>query len=120
MKILVCGGRDYQDKDRVTAVLNEYINQVEAIVHGAGRGADTLAGEWANENNIREIKYPAEWTEFGLGAGFKRNTAMLSEKPDIVIAFPGGRGTAMMKRLARKAVSGLLKFWIKLDKDAGN
>jgi hypothetical protein len=28
---------------------------------------------------------------------------MLSEKPDIVIAFPGGRGTAMMKRLARKA-----------------
>jgi hypothetical protein len=46
----------------------------------------------------------AEWETLGRKAGPIRNERMLTEgKPDLVVAFPGGRGTAHMTRLAREA-----------------
>jgi UDP-N-acetylmuramoylalanine-D-glutamate ligase len=48
--------------------------------------------------------YPADWKLHGKSAGHIRNQQMLDEsKPDIVIAFPGGRGTANMIKRAKKA-----------------
>jgi len=47
---------------------------------------------------------PAEWDKFGRRAGPLRNEQMLREgKPDVVVAFPGGRGTAHMVRIAKEA-----------------
>jgi hypothetical protein len=49
------------------------------------------------------LRVSAEWEKFGKKAGFIRNEKMLAlGKPDLVVAFPGGVGTAMMVRLARK------------------
>jgi hypothetical protein len=102
-RILVCGGRDYINKSKVFQVLNLYTS-VQVIIHGAARGADLLAREWAVIHNVPELAFKADWDRYGLGAGPRRNAQMLAEgHPDLVIAFPGGRGTADMIKKARKA-----------------
>lgn len=94
-KVLVCGGRDFNNTKLLTKTLNQLKRQllIEVIIEGDGRGADRMAGFWARKNKIDNIKFPAEWDKHGKGAGFKRNLKMLDENPDYVIAFEGGKGT---------------------------
>lgn len=111
-RILVCGGRGYSDKDKVFRTLNTLADCGEefqtgrpvTIIHGGAKGADHLADQWAvcNWQDIKEFK--AEWDRFGPSAGYIRNRKMLKEgQPHLVVAFPGGKGTAMMVDIARKA-----------------
>lgn len=63
-----------------------------------------MAGAWAENNKVPQLCYLADWKTHGLNAGPIRNKQMLDEgKPDLVLAFPGGRGTANMVTQARKA-----------------
>lgn len=106
MRILVCGGRDFTDVDRFNQIMSHCIwwEVVTDVIHGAARGADTLADQWAKHLGIDVHAYPADWAKYGRSAGAVRNQRMLDEgKPDLVIAFPGGMGTALMVKLARKA-----------------
>jgi hypothetical protein len=106
MKVLVCGGRDFRDKALLDGALSELDNAVNIteIIHGGANGADTMAGCWAEQYNIPVTVYKADWSRYGRSAGPRRNEKMLYEgKPDIVLAFPGGRGTAHMVGIAEKA-----------------
>lgn len=106
MRVLVCGGRKYNDRERVNAVLTKLHAEVgiDFLIEGGAPGADRLAAEWANEWNVPSGRYEADWEAHGNFAGPMRNRRMLEEgKPDIVVAFPGNRGTADMCRKARKA-----------------
>ena len=106
MRVLICGGRDYNDATLLAATL-ENLNaerEIELVVHGAARGADTLAQRWADMFGVCCLQFPANWKRDGKAAGPIRNQLMLTEgKPDMVVAFPGGRGTADMVRRAREA-----------------
>jgi len=112
--ILVCGGREFKDADYLAEVLHDTLMTVRThfpdqrmvIVHGDGRGADKLAGAWANKFNIPCFKIPAEWDLWDKGAGMMRNQQMLDWVPvDRVIAFDGGPGTAdMCKRSTLKHI----------------
>lgn len=101
MRILVCGGRDYSDYKTVCLVLGQY--DISEIIHGDCRGADYLAKQYAVENGISHLPFPADWDAHGKAAGPIRNRQMLQQKPDLVIAFPGGRGTDDMCRQAKQA-----------------
>jgi hypothetical protein len=102
MRVLVCGGRDYSDSEYLFQALDA-VNPDE-ICHGGARGADELAGAWAKSRSIKCKVFHADWAKHGKGAGPIRNKQMLVEfKPDCVIAFPGGRGTANMISQAQKA-----------------
>jgi hypothetical protein len=104
MRILVCGGRDYNDDEMVRKVLLQYFSKDLTIIQGEARGADYLAKMWAKNYGVEYESYPADWDKYGKRAGFIRNGQMLTEgKPDLVIAFPGGKGTEMMIMLAEKA-----------------
>lgn len=106
MKVLVCGGRHYQDAAHVDRVLQQVgaDQPITTIIHGAARGADQLGEAWGLKRGVQLEPYPADWAKFGLSAGPRRNQEMLSRgKPDLVVAFPGGRGTADMVRRARRA-----------------
>jgi hypothetical protein len=104
VRILVCGGRDYDDADLVREVLDEQFEVVSCIIHGGSRGADSLARAWAKRNGVMTEQYSADWRQYGKAAGPMRNQQMLnSGAPDLVIAFPGGRGTADMVRRAKDA-----------------
>ena len=77
---------------------------VDRIVHGGATGADVLAQKWARLRGKPVMAYPANWSEFGKAAGPLRNRDMLRiERPGLVVAFPGGAGTADMVRAARQA-----------------
>ena len=59
--------------------------------------------KWAKDNNMKLKVYPADWELHGKSAGPIRNQQMLIEgKPDLVLAFPGGKGTAHMVSIAKK------------------
>lgn len=105
MRVLVCGGRDYQDRARVFDVLDNLhaANPIDLLIHGNAKGADQLADEWAIGKCDTSTFLPA-WEEHGKAAGPMRNQRMLDEgKPALVIAFPGGRGTADMVNRSKSA-----------------
>lgn len=77
---------------------------IAIVIHGKARGADTLADEWATANNIPRMPMAADWARHGRSAGPIRNGEMLFHgRPDGVVAFSGGVGTADMVRQARIA-----------------
>src|SRR6266702_2128043 len=108
MRILVCGGRDFGESDSevnlLVDTLGEYYGIIDLLISGGARGADRLAERWANAYNIPIERYEADWGAYGKAAGFIRNKRMIDEgKPELVIAFRGGKGTANMIEQARKA-----------------
>lgn len=120
MRVLACGGRDYFDRQVIYTTLTKLHreNQVMVLVHGGASGADTLASEWAATMGVPAEAYVADWKKYGRAAGVLRNTDMLMNgKPDLVVAFPGGRGTADMVSQAKKA--GVPVSEIKGDKQNG-
>lgn len=109
MKLLVCGGRNFNDKRLLVAVLDEIRtallpNCVDVVIQGGAKGADTLAGEWAIETGIHCAEVKALWDYHGKSAGPIRNRVMcdLLNNKDLVVAFPGGNGTNHMIRTARE------------------
>lgn len=108
MKVLVCGGRDFSDYLAFARAMNAIRDErgpFTEIIHGGAKGADWCAHLYAGlPNQGMERCFPADWKRDGRGAGPIRNQRMLDEgKPDLVVAFPGGRGTADMIRRSRKA-----------------
>lgn len=106
MKILVCGGRNFNNVPLLWATMDNLDRQqfIRVVIDGAARGADYLAHEWALARGKTTERYFANWDAEGKAAGSIRNKRMLDEgKPDYVIAFPGGAGTANMVNIARKA-----------------
>ncbi len=99
--VLVCGGRHFADYGAVDRTLRALCPC--AIVHGGASGADGLAGSWAADNGVPEIRVPANWKRHGRAAGPLRNRWMLDfTLVDLVVAFPGGAGTANMIKQARE------------------
>lgn len=103
MRIIVTGGRDFDDYDRVFKALLPYVDRCPTIVHGDAAGADTLAKSAARALGLPVEPHPANWKELGSIAGGVRNQQMIDAGADGVIAFPGGKGTRNCVRLARNA-----------------
>lgn len=102
MRVLVCGGRDYRDGPALFKALDAV--GPDSVVHGAYRGADELAEKWAKMRAVVYIGVPAKWGAVGGRAGPERNQRMLDLfSPDLVLAFPGGAGTADMVARAKAA-----------------
>lgn len=103
-RVLVAGGRDYADWERVRDALDSLHKKtsIQVLAHGDCRtGADALASRWAEDNAIQLIKYPAPWRK-GDKAGPQRSKFMIDDfKPSLVLLFPGNRGTMGVLRLAR-------------------
>jgi predicted Rossmann-fold nucleotide-binding protein len=119
MRVIVAGGRDFDDYQLMCARLNHFFSQLDkkklVIVNGDGpglwdkiqkryvtQGADQLAKKYANEHRIPLDMYPPDWDRYGKGAGPRRNEQM-AQNADALVAFnTGGRGTANMIKLAEE------------------
>ena len=104
-RILVCGGRDYADRDKVFWALDQIDAKhgVGEVLHGGANGADSLGHEWAVARQRVSITVMAKWDTDGKRAGPVRNQRMLDEYgPYACVAFPGGSGTADMVRRCRE------------------
>lgn len=106
MRVLVCGGRDYANISAIRHALTALHARrpVTLLIEGGALGADRLAREWAIASSVAHQTFEADWKAHGKAAGPMRNDRMIAEgKPDGVVAFPGGRGTADMVAKARAA-----------------
>lgn len=120
-RVLVCGGRDFNDEDTVFAALESHVDRMRStVIQGHAPGADRLAREWCARNGVHIESYPADWASHGKAAGPIRNQRMIDVgKPTKVIAFPGGRGTADMVRRARAAGIPVFEFLNTKDSSHG-
>lgn len=107
MKLLVCGGRKYKDYKTLCKVLDNLHKErpITLLIQGEALGADKLAKSWAVSRGIPTTnEFHAKWKEFGNAAGPIRNREMLDKgKPDAILAFEGGSGTADMVSAANAA-----------------
>lgn len=105
-RVICCGGRDFEDMDLLAKTIRSVLEKrrIFAIWHGNASGADTVVDMWVRQNypDIKVFPVPADWKKHGRAAGPIRNRVMLGNKIDLVIAFPGGRGTADMIKAARE------------------
>ena len=105
MKIIIAGGRDFDDYDllcrRVDKILSRQ-TEIE-IVSGAAKGADKLGELYALERGYKIIRFPADWGTFGNAAGYRRNIEM-AVYADALIAFwnQESKGTEHMIAVAKK------------------
>ena len=104
---IVCGGRDFADQGVFNSAMGDLIRlrgMPECVVNGGALGADLMAKQWAEHHAIEARSVAADWGLHGRAAGPIRNQTMLDKYvPNLVVAFPGGRGTADMVRRSRKA-----------------
>lgn len=110
MKVLVCGSRNWEDRQRIKDILDIYHERFlfTALIEGEALGVDGMARDWAIDRHIPTFRFPAHWGLFGKSAGPIRNQQMLDVgQPDFVIAFheniETSKGTADMVRRAKKA-----------------
>lgn len=87
MKILVCGARDWTDRETIRAWLSRF-PKGSTVIHGdcgevengvAYQGADKIAREEALALGFTVRAYPADWSR-GLRGGPERNQRMLDEE----------------------------------------
>lgn len=91
MKVLICGDRNWDDIASIRGVLLRLVKRYTVpeleIIEGEARGADRMARLEAEELGIKVHQFPADWSKHPKAAGPIRNSKMLAEGPDTVIAF---------------------------------
>lgn len=105
LRVLVCGGRRFNDPELLGSWLGGIHKQrgIALLIDGGAHGADRMANLFAKWLGIPTQTFEAQWGKYGRAAGPKRNRRMLEEgRPDLVVAFPGGPGTADMIRQAHE------------------
>lgn len=104
MKVIIAGGRDFNDYDLLKRNCDAALknNQIIEVVSGTCRGADLLGERYAREKGYPIKQFPADWN-LGKKAGFIRNKQM-ADYADALIAFWDGKspGTRNMIHLAHQ------------------
>lgn len=108
MRVLVTGSRNWTDSAVVKAQLTDLASRRRehmTLVHGAAKGADTIAASLADHMGWDVEAFPAEWDRFGRRAGPVRNQLMVDHGADICLVFPlpDSRGTWDCVRRAKAA-----------------
>lgn len=108
MKIIVCGGRMFDDRPYLFECLDKLDKEIGPleVIEGSQAsvekitlrryGADYFAREWATLRGRKYITVRPEWIKYKKAAGPMRNKKMLEHNPAAVAAFRGGTGTQSM------------------------
>ena len=116
------GGRDLAwPQQRIAAELLARSSGclVHLLLHGGARGADAAIGRAAQQLGWSVLVMPAQWQLHGRAAGPIRNRELLEQaiaravahsspgyqSSVLVVAFPGGTGTASLVQQARRMAS---------------
>lgn len=105
-KIIVAGGRDFDDYGRMVKVLRIFTKDIKDLQLVSGdcpTGADALAKAYAEECQIDHAEFEADWKGLGDAAGPIRNSKM-AQYGHALIAFwdMESKGTDSMIKQARK------------------
>lgn len=111
MKVIIAGGRDIEDWDALTDAIKESGFEITHVISGGADGVDTMAVEWAKQEEIPWTVYPAKWKKYrAMGmvkrAGIDRNQQM-SEVGEALIAVWDGQSTGTKDMIDRATRKGL-------------
>jgi hypothetical protein len=107
MKIIIAGGRDFNDIHKVMESVDHHLSKCKhldiEIVSGTANGADKLGEEYAELRDYKVAQFKPDWDKYGKGAGYKRNVEM-ADYADALVAFWDGKskGTMHMINIAKK------------------
>ena len=98
MKVIVAGGRDFDDYGMVHTVLYDLLlshgnwvyPEPPEFVSGGADGADALGELFAKDWACKCTKFPADWDQYGKAAGVIRNQQM-ADYADMLVAFWDGK-----------------------------
>lgn len=113
MRVMITGGREYENRTRVYQILDAAVLRLkmsELIVGDCPTGLDAIGRQWARERGFPYREFKAKWsdltapgarikkrrdgTEYNANAGPDRNKAMVEQgQPHHGLAFKGGSGT---------------------------
>ena len=89
----IIGSRGFTDYELLKSTIQTRgINDIGEIVSGGARGADSLAEQYAIDNNIKLTVFYADWETYGCKAGHMRNQYII-DNCDVVLAFWDGIST---------------------------
>lgn len=99
-RVLVYGGRDYQDAQKVHEALGKLNKRLGdfLLIQGGATGADRLARDFGILYGFPTVTMHAAWDFYRKAAGLIRNKWMADYlEPTYAVQFPGGTGTANMR-----------------------
>lgn len=103
MKVIIAGGRDITDYNLVLEAIKQSQYFIDEVVSGMAPGVDTLAIQYATENNLPLAEFHADWKKYGKSAGPIRNRQMADYAHALIAIWDGeSRGTKNMIEEANK------------------
>ena len=101
-KVIIAGGRDFNNYKLLEETMTNLSIDIDEIVVGGAKGADTLGLLFARNNNHKVKSFPADWSKSKKLAGFIRNDKM-AKYADVLVAFWNGKskGTKHMIEVAK-------------------
>lgn len=99
LRVLITGSRDWTDFETIFKALDDALSLASGrgvplrVVHGAARGADSIAQAWYDDRKAKGVdvqieRHPAKWTTLGKRAGTVRNLEMIALGAEMCLAFP--------------------------------
>lgn len=109
MKVIIAGGRDFNDYDLLKSKCDYYLANKTGIeiVSGCASGADRLGERYATERGFLVKPFPAQWKTLGKRAGPVRNELM-ALYADALIAFWDGKSAGTKNMIEEAEKEGLL------------
>jgi sugar phosphate isomerase/epimerase len=92
-KVLFTGSRDWVNPEPVVRELDFQRKLAEAdgatlvVIHGGGRGLDTVVDKLCAKRGIHRARVDALWDASGRSAGPIRNSVMVALEPQLGVAF---------------------------------
>ena len=106
MKLAIVGSREFENYDLLCAEVAKIqkTQNIELIVSGGAKGADTLAKKFAARNHIPLMEFLPDYERYGRGAPLQRNS-LIVQHANWVLAFvtASSRGTWDTIRKAERA-----------------
>lgn len=102
MRVIIAGSRGIDDYATVSAAVTRSGFTITRVLSGMARGVDTIAIRYAAANGLPLDAFPAEWSQWGRAAGYRRNVRM-AKNADALIAIWDGKspGTRHMIDVAK-------------------
>jgi hypothetical protein len=101
-KVVVAGGRDFDDFELMCAKMDEFLANKKGIViiSGKAKGADALGEKYANWRGYGLEEYPADWDKYGKRAGLVRNADM-ANAADAAVCFWDGKSKGTLNMISQ-------------------